>query len=41
MIVYCTYEKKNINIEKCCSCDNLYDCDNNWCDNHCECKGCE
>lgn len=49
--IYCTYDKKYVKSYVCDECDRLYDCDNNWCDNHmgknCEnktmglCNGCD
>lgn len=40
-MIYCTYSEKKVSVNYCMSkCDKLYDCDNNWCDNH-KCNNCE
>ena len=40
MEIYCTYNNKNVVVNDCMNCDLLYECDNNWCDNH-KCTNCE
>ena len=35
--IYCTYNNEKVNVKDCMDCMFLYDCDNNWCDNH-QCK---
>ena len=40
MEIYCTYNNKNVVVNDCMDCDLLYECDNNWCDNH-NCTNCE
>lgn len=35
--IYCVYDEKYVDMNKCDDCDRLYECDNMWCDNH-QCK---
>lgn len=38
--IYCTYNNETVKVKDCMDCFFLYDCDNNWCDNH-KCNNCE
>ena len=38
--IYCTFKNTKVLVKECMDCDKLYDCDNNWCDNH-KCINCE